>query len=183
MRLFKFALAICLVFVITLSAVFYSRSSVVISVVNNYLAQYNSALTCINFEVNNNLDLLINRLCIDSPYAEIELIDSLVQWRFEPSKIDVDNISDAISAINIAVATVRAKSDVQLPENSTSSNVNLSELPTLIRKEFHDLALLSIPLDVDIQTFTYQAFNSKKAPKSRLIKVNFYFMLNNLNFL
>ena len=182
MRLFKFALAICLVFIITLSAVFYSRSSVVISVVNNYLAQYNSALTCINFEVNNNLDLLINRLCIDSPYAEIELIDSLVQWRFEPSKIDVDNISDAISAINIAVATVRAKSDVQFPENSTSSNVNLSELPTLIRKEFHDLALLSIPLDVDIQTFTYQAFNSKKAPEKQTYQGQFLLHAQQLEF-
>ena len=182
MRLFKFALAICLVFIITLSAVFYSRSSVVISVVNNYLAQYNSALTCINFEVNNNLDLLVNRLCIDSPYAEIELIDSLVQWRFEPSKIDVDNISDAISAINIAVATVRAKSDVQFPENSTSSNVNLSELPTLIRKEFHDLTLLSIPLDVDIQTFTYQAFNSKKALEKQTYQGHFLLHAQQLEF-
>ncbi len=182
MRLFKFALAICLVFVITLSAVFYSRSSVVISVVNNYLAQYNSALTCINFEVNNNLDLLINRLCIDSPYAEIELIDSLVQWRFEPSKIDVDKLSDAISAINIAVATVRAKSDVQFPENSTSSNVNLSELPSLIRKEFHDLALLSIPLDIDIQTFTYQAFNSKKTLEKQTYQGHFLLHAQQLEF-
>ncbi len=182
MRLFKFALAICLVFIITLSAVFYSRSSVVISVVNNYLAQYNSALTCINFEVNNNLDLLVNRLCIDSPYAEIELIDSLVKWRFEPSKIDVDNISDAISAINIAVATVRAKSDVQFPENSRSSNVNLSELPTLIRKELHDLALLSIPLDIDIQTFTYQAFSSKKSPENQTYQGQFLLHAQQLEF-
>ena len=182
MRLFKFALAICLVFVITLSAVFYSRSSVVISVVNNYLAQYNSALTCIDFEVNNNLDLLINRLCIDSPYAEIELIDSLVKWRFEPSKIDVDNISDAISAINIAVATVRAKSDVQFPENSRSSNVNLSELPTLIRKELHDFSLLSIPLDIDIQTFTYQAFNSKKSPENQIYQGQFLHHAQQLEF-
>jgi len=182
LRLFKFALAICLVFIITLSAVFYSRSSVVISVVNNYLAQYNSALTCINFEVNNNLDLLINRLCIDSPYAEIELIDSLVEWRFEPSKIDVDNISDAISAINIAVATVRAKSDVQFPENSRSSNVNLSELPTLIRKELHDLALLSIPLDIDIQTFTYQDFNSKKSPENQTYQGQFLLHAQQLEF-
>jgi len=154
----------------------------VISVVNNYLAQYNSALTCIDFEVNNNLDLLINRLCIDSPYAEIELIDSLLEWRFEPSKIDVDNISDAISAINIDVATVRAKSDVQFPENPTSSNVKLSEFPTLIRKKFHDLSLLSIPLDIDIQTFTYQAFSSKKAPEKQTYQGQFLLHAQQLEF-
>lgn len=153
-----------------------------ISVVNNYLAQYNSALTCIDFEVNNNLDLLINRLCIDSPYAEIELIDSLLEWRFEPSKIDVDNISDAISAINIDVATIRAKSDVQFPENPTSSNVKLSEFPALIRKEFHDLSLLSIPLDIDIQTFTYQAFSSKKAPEKQTYQGQFLLHAQQLEF-
>jgi len=165
LRLFKFTLAICLVFVITLSAVFYSRSSVVTSLVNNYLTQHNSALTCIDFEVNNNFDLLITRLCIDSPYAEIELIDSLVEWRFEPSKIDVDNIADAISAINIDLAAVRAKSDFKFPEKSASNNAKLSELPTLIRKQFHDLALLSIPFNIDIQTFSYQPLTNKEINK------------------
>ena len=182
LRLFKFALVICLVFVITLSAVFYSRSSVVTSVVNNYLAQYNSALTCIDIDVNNNFDLLITRLCIDSPYAEIELNNSLVKWRFEPSKIDIDNISDAISSINIDVATIRAKSDVQFPEKTTSSNVKFSELPTLIRKEFRDLALLSIPLDVDIQTFTYQAFSSKKTAEKQTYQGQFLLNAQQLEF-
>jgi hypothetical protein len=145
---------------------------VVTSVVNHYLTQYNSALTCIDFEVNNNFNLLINRLCIDSPYAEIELIDSLVEWRFEPSKIDVDNISDAISAINIDLAIVRAKSDFKFPENSASNNAKLSELPTLIRKQFHDLSLLSIPFNIDIQTFSYQPFTNKETNKQSHQKEN-----------
>ncbi|TWX70800.1 hypothetical protein ESZ36_03865 [Colwellia demingiae] len=172
MRLFKFTLAICLVFVVTFSAVFYSRSSVVTSIVNNYLTQHNSALTCIDFEINNNFDLLITRLCIDSPYAEIELINSLVEWRFEPSKIDVDKLSDAISAINIDAVTVRAKSDIQFPENTTSSTVKITELPTLIRKQLHDLALLSIPIEVDIQTFSYQPLTNKETNKQTHKKTN-----------
>ncbi|AAZ27162.1 intermembrane phospholipid transport protein YdbH family protein [Colwellia psychrerythraea] len=172
MRLFKFTLAISLVFVITLSAVFYSRSSVVTAIVNNYLTEHNSELTCIDFEVNNNFDLLITRICIDSPYAEIELIGSLVEWRFEPSKLDVDNIADAISAINIDVATVRAKGDFQFPENPTSSNVKFSELPTLIRKKINDLALISIPVEIDIKTFSYQPFTNKKTNKQTHQKAN-----------
>jgi hypothetical protein len=165
LRLFRFTLVIFLVFIITLSAVFYSRNSVLTSIVNNYLAQHNSALTCIDFEVNNNFDLLITRLCIDSAYAEIELIGSLVEWQFEPSKIEVNNIADAISSINIDVATIRAKSDFQFSENSISSPVKLSDLPTLIRKQFHDIALISIPVEIDIKTFSYQPFTNKKTNK------------------
>ncbi|WP_246128981.1 YdbH domain-containing protein [Colwellia demingiae] len=142
------------------------------SIVNNYLTQHNSALTCIDFEINNNFDLLITRLCIDSPYAEIELINSLVEWRFEPSKIDVDKLSDAISAINIDAVTVRAKSDIQFPENTTSSTVKITELPTLIRKQLHDLALLSIPIEVDIQTFSYQPLTNKETNKQTHKKTN-----------
>jgi len=144
----------------------------VTSIVNNYLTQHNSALTCIDFEVNNNFDLLITRLCIDSPYAEIELLNSLVEWRFEPSKIDVDKLSDAISAINIDAVTVRAKSDIQFPENTTSSTVKITELPTLIRKQLHDLALLSIPIEVDIQTFSYQPLTNKETNKQTHKKTN-----------
>ena len=170
MRLFKFTLAIYLVIIITLSTVFYSRSSVVTSIVNHYLTQYNSALTCIDFTLNTDFDLVITRLCIDSPYAEIELIDSLVDWRFEPSKIDVNNILAAISAINIDAVTVRAKEHIKFPANlapaiekiNETSRVKLSELPTLIRKKIYDFSLFSMPVEIDIHTFSYQPFTSRK---------------------
>jgi len=146
---------------------------VVTSIVNNFLTQHHSALTCIDFDINTDFNLLITRLCIDSPYADIELIDSLVEWRFEPSRIDVDKLSDAISAINIAAVTVLAKGDIQLPESPTSRTVKLSELPTLIRKQLHDLALFSIPIDLDIQTFNYQPFSNKKTNKNHTYQGQF----------
>ncbi|KGJ94454.1 YdbH domain-containing protein [Colwellia psychrerythraea] len=167
MRLFKFTLVTCLVFVITFSAVFYSRSSVVTSLVNDYLSQYNSALSCIDFEVNNDFDLLITRLCIDSPDVEIELINSLIEWRFDPNKIDVDNLLDAISSINVELARVRAKSDFQFSGSSASNNIKPSELPLFIRKQLHDLSLLSMPINIDIQTVYYQTFSSNKKTENQ----------------
>ena len=164
MRLFKFTLAICLVIAITLSAVFYSRSSVVTSFVNNYLTQHNAVLTCIDFTLNSDFDLVILHLCIDSPYADVELIDSLVVWRFEPNSIAVNKLSEAISAISIAAVNVRSKADLSFPESATSvkSTVKLSELPSIIRKQLDDLALLSPPANIDIQTFNYQPFSANK---------------------
>lgn len=155
------------------ATVFYSRSSVVTSLVNNYLTQHNSALTCIDFTLNRNFDLVITHLCIDSPYAEIELIDSLITWQFESNNIDVNKLSDVISAIKIATVNVRGKSDFQFPINTTpalssgKSTLKLSELPTLIRKNLHDLALLVTPVDIDINTFSYQPFLAKYDKKNK----------------
>ncbi|PKG81643.1 hypothetical protein CXF85_19200 [Colwellia sp. 75C3] len=164
MRLFKFTLAICLVIAITLSSVFYARNSVVTSLVNNYLTQHNAVLTCIDFTLNSDLDLVISHLCIDSPYADIELIDSLIVWRFEANNIAVNKLSEAISAISIAAVNVRAKADLSFPESAISakSTVKLSELPVFIRKQFDDLALLSPPVDIDIKTFNYQPFSESQ---------------------
>lgn len=165
MRLFKFSLAICLVIIVTLSTVFYSRSYVVTSIVNNYLIQHNSRLTCLDFTITPNFDLVLTHLCIDASYAEIELIDSLIELRFEATKIDINNLSQAISAISIDTVTVRAKSDIKFPQNPTSNAIKLSELPTFIRTQFDDMALLPTFIDIDVKTFSYLPFSEKKEIK------------------
>ncbi|ALO36180.1 hypothetical protein CMT41_16670 [Colwellia sp. MT41] len=159
MRLFKVTLAICLVIVITLSTVFYSRSSVVTSMVNNYLTSHNSAITCLDFNINANFDLLISRLCIDTPYAELELINTRIEWQFEPSYLTAAKIADAISAIHIASANVRAKADISLPARSAAQKSN--EFPAQLSQLLNDIVEFTVPVELDIQAFSYQVFTNQ----------------------
>lgn len=159
MRFLKFILAIFLVVTMLLATVLYNRSSVVTSLVNSYLAQHHSVVTCIDFSLDANDDLIISRLCIDSPYAEIELIDTLIEWRFEPSYLQSDKLADAILAMHISSATVHAKGNIQFPESAATTALKLDTLPALIRQQLHSVALLSIPVDIDIQSFSYQPFS------------------------
>ncbi len=171
MRLLKIILISLLLVTIALTTVFYSRSSVVTSIVNNYLIQHDSELTCIDFNINTNFDLVISHLCIDSPYAEIELIDTLLEWRFEANKIDVNQIAEAISAINIDVVTIKAKGPIQFPVSAeptvATNKVELSELPILIREKLNEITLFSLPVAIDIQAFSYQPFSENKVPLYR----------------
>jgi len=146
-------------FTLVTIATIYNRSSVVTSLINDYLIQYDSAITCIDFSLNSDIDLVISRLCIDSPHADVVLSDTLITWRFEPSQFDVDNISEAISAINIAAADVRVKKPIQIPEAEEATPLQLNNLPSLIRQQFHKVAQLSIPIDINVQTFVYQPFS------------------------
>ena len=144
---------------ITLSTVFYSRSAVVTSIVNNYLIQHNSALTCIDFTLNNNFDLVITHLCIDSPHAEIELLESIITWRFDSHYLQADKIANAISAINIKSAIIRTKDNFYAPavvENSVRDASKMSELPASIRQLFNGISTLTVPIALNIENFSYQ---------------------------
>jgi len=167
LRFFKVILAIFLVITITLSSVFFSRSSVVTSLVNSYLAQYQSVLTCIDFSFDANDDLLVSRLCIDSPYAELELTDILIKWHFKPSYLTADNVIEAISAIHISSADIRAKENIQFPESAATASSKLSDLPSLVRQQLDDILWLSIPVELDIQSLVYQPFTESKDKPSQ----------------
>jgi len=141
----------------------YNRSSLVTSLINDYLIQHQSELTCIDFSLDPNDDLIISRLCIDSPYGDVELIDTLIEWRFEASYLHNDRIVDAISAITISSAKVRAKGAIQLPESSATAKFQLKTLPSLIRQQLNNVTLLSAPIDLKVQSFSYQPFRDNDA--------------------
>ena len=170
MRFLKITLTTLLVVTLLFATVFYNRSSVVRSLVNDYLSQHNSVITCIDFHLNTNVDLVISRLCIDSPYAEIELIDTLIAWDLESSDFVVDNLTEAISSIKIASAFVYAKSAIRLPSSpkgSTQANAKkntftVQQLPELIRQQLQEVTLLTVPIDIDIRAFNYLPFSGKK---------------------
>ena len=171
MRFLKIILVILLVMTLVSTTVFYSRSSVVISIVNDHLAEHNSALTCIDFELNTDFNLMISRLCIDSPYADIELIDSLITWRLDPKDIEVNdlsliNMSEIISSIDIALINVKAKKDFKYPTSTApiieeNSTLELNKLPALIRQKLHNLAAYSTPVEIDIKSFNYHQFTDE----------------------
>ncbi|WP_231731615.1 intermembrane phospholipid transport protein YdbH family protein [Colwellia sp. TT2012] len=142
------------------ATVWYSRSSVVTSIVNNYLVQHNSAITCIEFTLNTDFDLLINRLCIDTPYADLELINTRIKWQFEPAYLTAAKIAESISAIHIASANVRAKADISLPVSSTPQKYN--EFPIQLSQLLNDIVQFTVPVELDIQAFSYQVFTNQQ---------------------
>lgn len=158
MRLFKVFLAIFLVIVIALSSIFFTRSSVVTSLVNDYLIQYNSKISCIDFTLNADFDLVIAKLCIDSPYADLELTGILIEWYFEPQYLTLDNVVEAISLITINSVDVIAKADISFAEKPNQSSKQLDELPSKIRKLMHEIANYTVPLALNINTFNYLPF-------------------------
>ncbi|MCP4988405.1 MAG: hypothetical protein GY928_20845 [Colwellia sp.] len=158
MRYLKLILAILLGITLLFSTVFYNHSSVITSLVNNYLQQHQSSLTCIDLSLDESGNVVISRLCIDSPYAEVELIDSIIEWRFEPGYLQVENIIDAVSSISISSAHIRAKEGPSPLINTVNTASTLRDFPTLIRQVLHEVSALSVPIELEVKSFFYQPF-------------------------
>lgn len=188
MRLLNVTLAIGLVIIITLSSIFYNRSSVVTFIANHYLSEHNSALTCLDFDINKNLNVVIKRLCVDSPYAEAALLDSFITWQLNsPPLTKISNTTTntaadsatnntslaAISVINITEVNLRLKADVTVPINTVpivspeKSALELRELPALISAALNELSLLTTPVVVNVKHFSYQPFSSQPFTKKK----------------
>ncbi len=146
------------------STVFYNRNSLLTTISNNYLTQHDSAVTCIDFSVNSDLDLMINRLCLDSPYAQLELIDSKISWNFTAEYLDLSKALKAISAININTVNIIGKDKAFISTSKASQPLQVKELPELIRQQLNELASVHIPFIVDINAFTYQPFAFNDTP-------------------
>jgi hypothetical protein len=126
---------------------------------------------------------MISHLCIDSPYAEIELIDTLITWRFESNHFQVDKIAEAISAINIASVSIKAKDHIKLSNNTKSTPLLLNDVPRFIKQHLDDFSSLSTPIDLAINSFHYQPFAEKKNKQNQSYQGRFSATEQQLTFL
>ena len=155
MRFYKLILVTLLLGTLLIASVIYARSTVVTSLLNNYLSQHQSAITCIDFSVNAEFDLVISRLCVDSPYADIELNNIVVNWRFDINNLQKEKLSEAISSVNIAKASVQAKGRYKLPDSKASAPYAFKEIPQQVRQNLVELSSFSSPITIDIKRFVY----------------------------
>ncbi len=164
MRFFKLSLVVFIVLSMAFIAVFFNRNALLEKITNHYLIQHDMAVTCIDFRVNPDFDLVINRLCIDSPYAQFELIDSKVSWHFARENLSFAKALDAVSAITINNVNIIGKDKAFISTSNASQALQVKELPELIRQQLNELASMHIPFIVDINAFTYQPFASNDIP-------------------
>jgi len=103
---------------------FIARNSLASFIGNYYLSAQNSVLTCLNYSFTMQLNIKLDKLCLNTPQADISLANTTLQWKLFP-KISVQ-------AINIATLNIEGKNGLftnKTPksnrfQNSTSQKQN-----------------------------------------------------------
>ena len=128
------------------SVVFFARKHIVAYSINDYLLAHKAQLSCIEFNFTPSLNLIISKVCIHSPKADIELENVSLQLKFS-STIPV-------SAIKIEAMSIKAKA--KLLEQGAANQQAFDE--SSVKHFLAIIAQFTVPLPITIEKFTYLPF-------------------------
>ena len=153
---------------VALSSIFFARSAVVMQVANSYLAnnvnakfsEYQSTVSCLEFDLSYDYDLsvTIEKLCINSAYADITINNAVISWQFSVTEL----LTDVIDNIEISSMTIVGLKAIE-PINANANNSNnqdfkISDTPKRLTALLESLTELSLPMKLQVRHFNYQAF-------------------------
>ena len=125
MRFFKvFSIAV-VALLILLTTTYIARIAVINNLAKEQLSLANIKLTCLDFSLASNMNIVVDKLCLKSPKADIEIFDTKVQWQYSP-EFKVINVD--VKQANV-IGTEHLFSE---QGNDTENNEADSEQPNII---------------------------------------------------
>ena len=168
MRFIKLTLALLLVSILLISLVFFARKQIAIYSINNYFLAYKVRLSCIDFHLTSSLDIIVNKACINTPQADIELVNAHLQLS---SRL-------LVSAINVETMTIEAKAELR--NNTAPSQQHFDN--NSVRDYLSKIAQLTLPLPITVKAFTYLPFYQLDNTQKTLFYGQLVANNNNINF-
>ena len=161
-------IALFTIFIITYNA----RVSVINTLIKEHLSLYQVKINYLDISLSGNLTLIVNKLCLQSPKADIEITDMLVQWQmFSQFKIN-----------NINVKQAKIKGTDHLFSNTASTHKNNNHhnkkqtinqlLSTTLEPYLKQINQFELPTNINIAELYYLPF-SQNAPKKDNVKQPF----------
>jgi hypothetical protein len=144
---------------LSLSAIvllYMARMPLIKFITEEKLAQYNVKVTCLDFELNTDLQLLVNHLCLRTPQADISIDDMAITLQL--------SAENKIKRINIATISVQGTTELL-----TASNTSENKQPTAT-EQLHaylpQLAQFTMPVEINVAKLRYIPYASVSKNKS-----------------
>ncbi|MBU2972346.1 YdbH domain-containing protein [Pseudoalteromonas sp. C2R02] len=116
--------------------------------VKPYLAPYNIAVSCFEVKLASNLDVMIDKLCLNHALFDVNLSHGKIDWSYQ------EGIK--FKGINLNSVDVQSLKPIEFKKSEAASNP-LVELHSFFKK----LSDFNLPFTININEFTYKTFNSK----------------------
>lgn len=161
-------IALFTVFIITYNA----RVSVINTLIKEHLSQYQVKINCLDISLSGNLTLIVNKLCLQSPKADIEITDMLVQWQMI-SQFKINNV-------NVKQAKIKGTDHLfsnTVPTHKNNNHHNKKQtinqlLSTTLEPYLKQINQFELPTNINIAELYYLPF-SQNVPKQDNIKQPF----------
>lgn len=155
MRIFKvFSIAV-VALLILLTTTYIARIAVINNLAKEQLTLANIKLTCLDFSLTSNMNIVVDKLCLKSLKADIEIFDTKVQWQYSP-EFKVINV-DVKQANVIGTEHLFSEQDNDTENNEADSS---SQISSLLQPYVKQIEQLNLPTNINVSKLTYLPFDS-----------------------
>jgi len=155
-RWLKLSIIFVIMSIFIFGAVFNNRQVLMLHFVKPYLAPYNIAVSCAELKLASNLDLVIDKVCLNHEMFDVTLRQGKVDWSY------LEGIK--LKSINLNSVEVKSLKPIEF-EKSEAASKPLIELHSL----FKEISDFSLPFNININEFIYKSFNSKSAYTGKFV--------------
>lgn len=175
MRFFKVAL----IAVVTLLSIFIITYSARISVIKNLakeqLSLYQIEINCLDISLASNMAIMVDKLCLQSAKADIEIVDMAIQWQYFPqvkvTKLDV-KLANVKGTKHLFSHLGGNSQETEQGNEQTNNKSTISQLLSEILQPYlSKIEQLQLPIDIDIANISYIPFTVKSKSKNRQQKL------------
>ncbi|MDX2368759.1 MAG: hypothetical protein QNK36_10205, partial [Colwellia sp.] len=169
MRFFK-TIFITVVALFTIFSIVYSaRISVIKNLAEEQLNLYQIKISCLDISLASNMAIIVDKLCLESPKAEIELVDVAVQWQYLP-QFKITNIEIKRAYVK---GTEHLLSNISpIPEDNeqrnehSNNNQNINQLLSVILSPYiKQIKQFYLPTKINVVELSYLPFTVKNKAK------------------
>lgn len=158
MRLIKVTLASVFIIFTALAIAYSARINIINSFANEQLNRYQIKISCLQVSLNSKLALVIDKLCLQHPKAELNIKQASLKWRYnaaiEITDIDIDKITISGSEHLFSRVETPIISDKQ-----TNTSALTQQMATVLQPIFEQIRQLQAP-NININALTYMPFKS-----------------------
>jgi hypothetical protein len=168
-RFFKIFLIIFTTLLIVLTITYSARISVINNLVKTHLSLSQIEVTCLDISLASNLTLNVDKVCLQNPKADIELVDMAIQWQYS-STFEVTDID--VQLVNIKGTEHFFSNTNNAPQSKKQQNSNNQSfsqlLSTTLPPYAHIITQFKLPVKINIAKIAYLPFTAiNKSKKSK----------------
>lgn len=151
---------------IILTITYHARVAVINHVAKQQLSLVQVKITCLNFSLTSNMTVVVDKLCLQSPKADIEIVDMAVQWQYSPQfKITYIDVKHAqIKGTEHLFSSIN---DIPKSNEHSSNNQNIRQLlQASLTSYIKQISQFQLPMNINIAELSYLPFTVKNNAKT-----------------
>jgi hypothetical protein len=161
-RFFKFIaitlVSLFIIFAVIVVGIYNARISIINSVAQNQFSLTPVKVTCFDLGLTSDLSIVVDNLCLQSPKANINIVDTVLQWHFSP-KFNITNIDVNLVEISAKEHFFSNINQTSLNEKESTTGKSVSDLLSAALKSYVDqLDQFQLPLNMNVDQISYVPF-------------------------